>query len=115
MRKLDESEILDFLGQVESGAIKLSIVGRPWGYCGVEVFRASNGWEIAIFNDCGEWDYIEWITAPCADFTCDDMWPEGLATRPMPTLDCWEPTNLDVWEQALVVEGARSQPPRIEL
>jgi hypothetical protein len=61
-RVLSEAEILRFLASVERGEIVLTADMDPDEiYGGVVTYAASNGWRIAIFNDCSEWDYIEWI------------------------------------------------------
>lgn len=30
-------------------------------YNGIVEYQCSNGWRLAVFWDCGEWDYFEWI------------------------------------------------------
>jgi hypothetical protein len=38
-------------------------VSTAW-YCSVFEWRTPNGWTIRVFNDCGEWDYVEELEAP---------------------------------------------------
>jgi len=59
---LSEQEIWQFLRGIEEGTITLVPQAEPQAvYAGNVVYRASNGWEIWVFNDCNEWDYIEAI------------------------------------------------------
>jgi hypothetical protein len=48
------------LRDISSGAVTLTL-DRPVGYSGVEFYTAPNGWRIGVFNDCGEWDYIDFV------------------------------------------------------
>lgn len=61
---IGKEEILLFLGAIESGEVVLIPRVEPqFVYAGIVVYDASNGWQIAVFNDANEWDYIEWIVA----------------------------------------------------
>lgn len=59
------------LREIEAGTVTLappenqhdSPEGVP-AWCGKNVYRASNGWVFCVFDDCGEWDYFEWIESP---------------------------------------------------
>lgn len=33
-------------------------------YSGVSVWRTPDGWQLAIFNDCSEWDYVQFVATP---------------------------------------------------
>lgn len=62
------------LRDVASGAVALTPESPIW-YSGDESYTASNGWKLAVFNDAGEWDYIDHFEAPdgrVLDF--DTMW-----------------------------------------
>jgi len=62
---ISEDEIRSVLSAIERGAIRLTPLEEPQRvYAGVVEYAATNGWRIAVFNDCNEWDYIEWIEAP---------------------------------------------------
>lgn len=57
-------EIWNFLHSVEDGSVTLACAGEREPqeiYSGKVAYSASNGWQIVIFNDCNEWDYIEEI------------------------------------------------------
>ena len=59
---LSEQEIWQFLRGIEAGTVTLVPHAEPQAvYAGNVVYRASNGWDIWVFNDCNEWDYIEAI------------------------------------------------------
>lgn len=63
--EISEDEIRAVLSAVESGAIRLTPTMEPQlVYAGVVEYEATNGWRLAVFNDCNEWDYLEWIEAP---------------------------------------------------
>jgi hypothetical protein len=62
------------LDDIASGAVTVT-PDRPVGYSGNESFTTSNGWKIDVFNDVGEWDYIDHFQDPdgrVLDF--DEMW-----------------------------------------
>ena len=64
---IPDDEILSVLNAADAGFLQIEPVGeRNWmrQYCGIMEFKLSNGWELGVFNDCCEWDYIEWIKAP---------------------------------------------------
>ncbi|HWZ45054.1 MAG TPA: hypothetical protein VNW97_16385 [Candidatus Saccharimonadales bacterium] len=60
--RISEQELMEFLKAVEEGAISLRPEADPQDiYAGNVPYAASNGWQIAIFNDCNEWDYIDGV------------------------------------------------------
>jgi hypothetical protein len=67
---LPEPEAMAFLRRIESGEVQLELVAGPTAEPGIKFqhtiarYKTSDGWEMAVFNDAGEWDYVEWITAP---------------------------------------------------
>jgi hypothetical protein len=56
---ISESELLAFLRDIEEGRITLTTWKDPRDEWGDTEYSASNGWTITVFNDCGEWDYID--------------------------------------------------------
>jgi hypothetical protein len=42
-------------------------------YCEVVHYRASNGWEFWVFNDCDEWDYLEAVMPPNTEISMEYM------------------------------------------
>jgi hypothetical protein len=64
---LPEAEILEVLARIESGKLKLFPANRGtrlYDWSTYPVFWAQNGWLFCVFNDCGNWDYLEWIFDP---------------------------------------------------
>lgn len=65
MAGITEEELLEFLKAIEEGTIALQPESIPQDiYAGNVSYRASNGWQITIFNDCNDWDYVDHVIAP---------------------------------------------------
>ena len=63
MKKSEISELLQFLRNIEEGNIQISPNKDPaLVYAGNVTYHASNGWELTVFNDSNEWDYIDQIS-----------------------------------------------------
>ncbi len=63
MPPITEEELLGFLKGIEDGTVLLQPEYGPQEvYAGDVSYRASNGWQITIFNDCNTWDYIDHVT-----------------------------------------------------
>ena len=61
-KKITEQEVIQFLSDIEKAKIMIVPDKNPSDvYAGDVHYRASNGWEITVFNDANEWDYIEFI------------------------------------------------------
>src|SRR5262245_27423319 len=71
MPQIDEREILEVIHAIESGVVSVT-KSDPWNYEGNDcpVFTTSNGWRFVVFNDIGQWDYFESITAPDGRRVC---------------------------------------------
>jgi hypothetical protein len=66
MNGLTEKEVLDVLLAVERGEVTIpreEAIAAEEAYCGNVTYHLSNGWVFTIFNDCGEWDYIDEVVA----------------------------------------------------
>lgn len=62
---ISDGEIREVLTSIERGAVHLTPIRDPQDiYAGVVEYAVDNGWRLAVFNDCNEWDYLEWIEAP---------------------------------------------------
>ncbi len=71
---MTDDEALAFLRAIESGEVTLiSRWGDPAAQNGPFPYDASNGWEIWVFNDVGEWDYVDEIRAPDGRYTGFDQ------------------------------------------
>ena len=90
--QIEESELLEFLTAIESGAIKLTPVDEPQSvYAGNVRYSADNGWRITIFNDANEWDYIDLIETNdgrLIDYDCIEQ---------MPRVNAYDPTCEIAW------------------
>lgn len=95
MSAITEAEILDVMHALERGDVTIPQSEKDAAqgqYCGIAVFHLSNGWEVAIFDDCDEWDYIEWVKTPDGrEVDFDVIWDQ------MPTLRDYAPPRDDIW------------------
>jgi len=95
MAGISEAEMMDFLRAVEEGSVSLRPEFSPQDiYAGDVPYVASNGWQIKIFNDCNEWDYIEAVTAPdgrSLDFDTID--------NDMPLIREYDPSDEVAWRR----------------
>lgn len=57
-------------------------------YAGDVVYDLSNGWQVIVFNDCGEWDYVDSMTSP--DGTRFESFPEDYNQDPL-KIAWWQP------------------------
>jgi hypothetical protein len=65
MAAISEAELLEFLRAIEEGTVSLRPEFDPQDiYAGNVPYAASNGWHIRVFNDCNEWDYVDFVTTP---------------------------------------------------
>lgn len=64
-------------------------------------YRLVNGWEVTIFNDAGEWDYVHAARLPTGEAVT--LWPDDIQSEFPPWLTrliAWHPsreTILRVW------------------
>ena len=90
---LTESEVLAFLGDVESGAILLVALREPQDvYAGAVEYAASNHWTLTVFNDANEWDYIEELCT--ADGRRCDY---DMIFAQMPRVNAYQPSEELAW------------------
>ena len=70
-----EHEIISFLKAIEDGLVSLVPERDPQEvYAGNVCYAASNGWQITIFTDANEWDYIDNIrTSNGRTFDFDEL------------------------------------------
>ncbi len=60
--RVTEKEILEVLKDIEKGKLKLkSIDNQLKIYSGNLVYNITNGWQITIYKDANNWDYIDSI------------------------------------------------------
>jgi hypothetical protein len=86
--------ILDLLRSIERGAVVLTALDEPQRiYAGIVAYAADNGWRLAIYNDCNEWDYIDWVEAP------DGRRVEYEGIDATPELRAYEPSEAVAWSR----------------
>jgi len=65
--KIDSKEVTEILRKVGNGELipTLEYPAYNWQdiYAGTVIFNVG-GWKIGVFNDCNEFDYIEFAVAP---------------------------------------------------
>lgn len=121
MNTVRPREVLAVLRQIETGEVQ--ILNPLWDLpqdCW-QPFTLSNGWEIVVFNDANEWDYLESATAPdgrkweAATHASAADWPEDLQNF-CPSNDSlihhygWLPES--PWEVMLDGDGRRMRKPQ---
>lgn len=82
---IPEDEVLAVLDAVDRGEVMTLDADRvacEAGYCGDYWFTLSNGWRVAIFNDCDEWDYVKEVIAP--DGRKCEPWRGAFTSAPLP-------------------------------
>ena len=62
---LTSAEVLAVLRAIDRREVTLTADRPPADiYAGDCAYRASNGWTLVVFIDCGDWDYLDHATAP---------------------------------------------------
>ncbi|HET6961975.1 MAG TPA: hypothetical protein VFJ27_05750 [Terriglobia bacterium] len=88
------AEIRALLTAIELGAVRLTPMEEPQRvYSGVVAYPTTNGWRLGVFNDCNEWDYLEWIEAPDGRrVDHDQLWDSSdlVQYEPDPVVGCHE-------------------------
>lgn len=98
---IPDEEIIAVLDAADRGEVEIRPVGATnWmeQYCGIMEFHLGNGWKLGVFNDCCEWDYIEWIQAP--DGRREDAGKGSGRIETFTASDAmwsWEPSDYSRW------------------
>jgi hypothetical protein len=92
---LTENQVLAFLKDIETGKVTLTCtdVETPAQiYAGDVHYDASNGWKLVIFNDCGQWDYIDRVSkgGRTADYQH--------ISKFMPRVEAYDPSDDVAWD-----------------
>ncbi len=92
---LPVEEAMALLGAIEHGEVTLTAEAEPQASV-VAIYTAHggdfDGWAVAVFNDCGEWDYLEWVKAPDGrewHFPSKDFSPHAVADYTAPRGQWW--------------------------
>lgn len=87
-------ELMQVLTGIDCGAIPLKHVhGERFSNTQI-VFEAA-GWKICVFDDAGEWDYLEYVESPYGvrrEFPVSDN-----ADEVDDILENWKPTDFERW------------------
>ncbi|MCA9317240.1 MAG: hypothetical protein KDB73_17260 [Planctomycetes bacterium] len=83
-----EAEALRVIERIEAGVVGVS-PSEPWGaWSNLVSFTTTNGWRFVVFNDFGQWDYIEGVIDPeGARLVVSDQTPQ---------LDAYAPSSVDL-------------------
>jgi hypothetical protein len=95
-----EQDILSMCEAVDAGELSVELEGgETWdvAYSGNMSFRFGNGFRILVFNDCGEWDYIDSYIA--ADGTRTEVNVPDVTETVAEDLSLfdWEPKHFARW------------------
>jgi len=87
---VSEDEVLEVIARVEAGDL-LVTKDCSWdvGALGVK-FTTEDGWRIVVFNDAGQWDYIETVEAP------DGRFLESPEIDEMPCVEDYHPATVAI-------------------
>lgn len=91
---MTEQEIVAMCEAVDAGELSVELEGgETWAeaYARNMTFRFGNGIRLLVFNDCGEWDYIDSYIAADGTRTEVDDWGDSLL------LFDWEPKHFARW------------------
>lgn len=92
--QISEQDLLVFLDRIEQGDICLTPKQQPQDiYAGNVDYAADNGWEIRIFNDANEWDYIDGVMAPDGRTIGFDQ------IEQMPAANAYDPSDEIAWKR----------------
>ena len=97
---MTEQDIVAMCEAVDAGTLSVELLGgQTWdeAYSGNMQFRFANGFGLLVFNDCGEWDYIDSYIA--ADGTRTEVIVPNLSETLIhdPSLLDWEPKHFARW------------------
>ena len=82
-----EEEILELLEAIEREDISIEAI-EPRYRSGSVRYRTSHGWEIHVFDDADEWDYVELVISPDGRVT-----PFSEIMRTMPSVEGYRPSD----------------------
>lgn len=105
MSTIQASEIAEVFRQALRREIEVKVEGdKSWSdvYCGDVTFRFGD-WEIVVFNDCSEFDYVDEATAPDGRTAEFDDW--DLDADPVALLTQEELAAMEFLVEGLEVVG----------
>ena len=79
MKMADPAEVRRVIHSVEAGELRAS-PDVPWSVAwDIVTFRTEDGWQFRVFNDGGQWDYIDSVEASDGTVLCSpdiDRYPD---------------------------------------
>ena len=88
-----EGEVRDLLRRIETGDVTLTSETEPQHVNGDVHYQCSNGWEIVVYNDVGQWDYLDEVASPDGRVT-----GHSAMNAIMPGVADYEPAAEVAWE-----------------
>lgn len=81
-------QVYTVLQSILDGTVTVKETGNDWS--SNREFTTSSGWKFIVFDDCGEWDYIDNVITPkgvslCEQFGWDYLECNGTIYDPTPT------------------------------
>jgi len=92
MSAITEDEVMAVIARIERGDLSV-VPENDWDIAwGGETFKTADGWTFVVFNDGGQWDYIECVGAP------DGRWLESadISDTMTPRIDDYTPTSVGI-------------------
>lgn len=92
MPSITEDEVMAVIDRIERGDLVVEpdcdwdVVWSP------QIFMTADGWKFVVFNDGGQWDYIEHVGSP------DGRWlePQDIDEDKTPRLDAYCPASVEI-------------------
>lgn len=100
---MQDRHVVSLLRGIEHGFVKTVLIGESFAeqYCGIIRARVVSGefegYEIHIFNDCDEWDYVDSIRSPDGEVVW--KWPVGTPYSQLSLAASYEPDDVCAWER----------------
>lgn len=95
------SVVAEVLAAIESGAVSLSLLGMDPHNGSHWLYRTPDGWRFRVFEDCGDWDYIDGFAPPGGEWV--DIWefpPDASPwdeSQPYHAVHGYRPTDKRKW------------------
>lgn len=92
MSAITEDEVMAVIARIELGELRV-VPENDWDIAwGGERFKTVDGWTFVVFNDGGQWDYVECVGAP------DGRWLESqdISDEKTPRIDGYCPSSAEI-------------------
>lgn len=82
----EPADVLSALQRADQGAVGLRLLPETDWVGGCEpTYVTTDGWTFAVFDDAGDWDYIDSFVAP--NGASVDLWPRFEAGEPLSVIE----------------------------